>query len=58
LKSELDDGRKLNVNFEDQGRMTKIIENFEPDTTAPVELQQQGWQAILKNFQSYVESKH
>jgi hypothetical protein len=28
---------------------------FDPESENPVELQQQGWQAILHNFKTYVE---
>jgi hypothetical protein len=28
---------------------------FEPETQNPEALQQQGWQAILNNFKSYLE---
>jgi hypothetical protein len=34
----------------------KITEIFESENINPLELQQQGWQAILNNFKNYVES--
>lgn len=31
--------------------------SFDPETQNPVEMQRQGWQAILSNFKTYVESQ-
>ncbi len=53
----LEDGRELNIQFESEGNTTKIIETFEPEEINSIELQKQGWQAILDNFKSYTESK-
>ena len=52
----LDDGRKVTVAFEDSGTSTTITEIFEAENTNPVKMQQEGWQAILNNFKTYVES--
>jgi uncharacterized protein YndB with AHSA1/START domain len=51
----LEDGRELNIQFESEGSSTKIIETFEPEEVNSMELQKQGWQAILDNFKQYVE---
>lgn len=51
----MDDGRKVKIKFSVQENDTKIMETFDADTTEPIELQQQGWQAILNNFKKYVE---
>lgn len=51
----LEDGRELNIQFESQGDVTKIIETFEPEQVNSLELQKQGWQAILNHFKAYVE---
>ena len=51
----LEDGRELNIQFESEGSSTKIIETFEPEEVNSIELQKQGWQAILNNFKLYVE---
>jgi hypothetical protein len=53
----LDDGRKVNVTFIDEQNKTKIIEDFEAETTNSIELQQKGWQAILDNFKKYTEKQ-
>ena len=51
----LEDGRELNIQFESEENATKIIETFEPEEVNSIELQKQGWQAILNNFKLYVE---
>lgn len=52
----LDDGRKVDIHFKDNGSRTEITESFEADETHSMDMQRQGWQAILDNFKKYVES--
>lgn len=52
----LDDGRKVNIAFISQQNETKVIQTFEPENTNPIEMQKEGWQAILDNFKKYVEN--
>ena len=56
IKYHLDDGRNVIVRFEDQNGTTHVVEDFEPESMNAHELQQAGWQAILTNFKTYVES--
>ena len=56
LRYTLDDGRKVEVLFSEEDNITTITESFEAETQNSVELQQQGWQAILDNFKKYAES--
>lgn len=51
----LEDGREVRLQFIKEGAATKLIETFEPEEVNSLELQQQGWQAILNNFKAYVE---
>jgi uncharacterized protein YndB with AHSA1/START domain len=51
------DGRNAEVLFEEQKDATLVTIQFDPESENPVELQKSGWQAILNNFKSYVESK-
>lgn len=51
----LEDGRAMNLLFEQDGHATKVTETFEPEEVNSLELQKQGWQAILDNFKAYVE---
>ena len=53
----LGDGRKVQIAFSDQGNSTKIVETFDTESTNPVEMQRDGWQAILNNFKNYTESQ-
>lgn len=52
----LDDGRKMTVTFSGNEEQTQIKEAFEAEETNPVEMQRGGWQNILDNFKTYVES--
>ncbi|SES42905.1 SRPBCC family protein [Psychrobacillus sp. OK032] len=53
----LGDGRKVETTFINQENDTKIIQVFDPETENPIEMQQQGWQAILNNFKKYSEQQ-
>ena len=52
----LEDGRKVQVRFEDLGNTTRITEIFDPEQENSAEMQRTGWQAILNNFKRYTES--
>lgn len=51
----LGDGRKVKIEFEENGDETKVIETFDPEDQNPVEMQRGGWQAILNNYKKYTE---
>lgn len=55
IESTLGDGRKWKVSFQDQGIATRVIEDFEAESTHPIEMQKAGWQAILDHFKKYTE---
>jgi uncharacterized protein YndB with AHSA1/START domain len=55
IQSELEDGRAVEVYFEEAGAACKLVQYFEPETENPLELQQGGWQAILNHFKQYCE---
>ncbi|MBN2806580.1 MAG: SRPBCC domain-containing protein [Prolixibacteraceae bacterium] len=52
----LDDQRTAEVLFIERGDQTLVKVAFEAEMQNSVELQQQGWQAILNNFKNYVEN--
>lgn len=52
----LGDGRKVHIRFTEKDGATHIAESFEAENTFPLEMQQQGWQAILDNFKQYTEA--
>jgi uncharacterized protein YndB with AHSA1/START domain len=49
------DGRKVNIQFEQQGNKTILTETFEAEEENSIEMQRAGWQAILDSFKRYVE---
>ena len=50
------DGRKAITNFEQVGSSTKVNTVFDAEMTNPIEMQKNGWQAILNTFKKYVEN--
>lgn len=50
------DGRRVKITFTNQGDEIKLIETFEPESIHPLEMQREGWQAILNNFKKYTEA--
>ena len=50
------DGRKVKINFTNQGNETKVVETFEAENENSIELQRGGWQNILDNFKKYTEA--
>ncbi|MCD0468531.1 SRPBCC family protein [Flavobacterium sp. JAS] len=52
----LEDGRKVEISFNETSNGVEIIESFDPETQNPEEMQRGGWQAIMDNFKSYVET--
>lgn len=51
----LEDNRKVEIFFEELENKVQITEVFEAETQNTLELQQQGWQAILDNFKNCVD---
>ena len=56
IEKKLDDGRMVRITFKSQNNSTTITETFEAENQNPIELQRNGWQAILDNFKRYAES--
>lgn len=56
ISYRMDDGRTATILFAPEGPETAITETFEAENSHSAELQQQGWQAILDNFKTYVET--
>lgn len=57
IEITLGDERKVKIVFLVEKNATKIIESFEAEEENSVELQRNGWQAILDNFKKVVEGK-
>jgi uncharacterized protein YndB with AHSA1/START domain len=56
IAATLDDGRRLRIEFTNKGNKTKVSETFDAEEENSVEIQQDGWQAILDNFKKYAEA--
>jgi uncharacterized protein YndB with AHSA1/START domain len=56
IRYTMGDGRKVSIGFEGNGNQTTITETFDLESQNPVEMQQQGWQAIMDNFKKYTEA--
>jgi len=57
IEYTLGDGRKVKIEFTVHGNETSIVESFEAETVNSIEMQRNGWQAILDNFKKYAEAK-
>ena len=55
IEYHLEDGRQVKIHFISDDHSTKVIETFDAETINPIEMQRQGWQAILDNFKKYTE---
>ncbi|MEA5048209.1 MAG: SRPBCC family protein [Eubacteriales bacterium] len=57
LDYTIGDGRTVQITFQPTDGGTYIVETFEAESENSVELQRQGWQAILDSFKKYVENQ-
>ena len=48
--------RFAKIEFNNMNNQTEVIITFDPETENPIELQKNGWQAILNNFKNYTET--
>lgn len=55
IEYTLEDDRKVIINFTKIGHQTEVEETFEAESENSIELQRNGWQAILDNFKKYTE---
>jgi uncharacterized protein YndB with AHSA1/START domain len=49
-------GRFATVDFKETDGQTEVTVTFDPETENSIDLQRQGWQAILDNFKKYTEA--
>ena len=56
VEFHLSDTRRVEVIFKQTTEGVKITESFDAETQNTIELQQDGWQAILDNFKAYAEN--
>ena len=55
IEYTLGDNRKVKIEFKEEGSSTLVTESFEAESINPLELQKNGWQAIVDNFKKYAE---
>ena len=56
LEYAMEDGRTCRVEFAPEGEGTRVRETFDAEETHPIEMQRDGWQAILDRFAAHVEA--
>ncbi len=56
LEYKLNDNRTVSVKFSEVNGSSKIVQTFEVEDENTIDMQRQGWQAILDNFKKYAES--
>jgi len=57
IRYTMGDDRKVDVRFTPNGQQTTVEETFEAESMNSVQMQRNGWQAILDNFKKYTESR-
>lgn len=53
----IDDQRATDIQFKDESGKTRVIIDFDAESTNSEEMQRDGWQAILDNFKKHAENK-
>lgn len=48
--------RHARITFKETPEGVQVTETFDPEEEHPIEMQKNGWQAILNNFKKYVET--
>lgn len=51
------DGRTCEILFTEEDGGTKVVESFDAEAQNPVEMQRDGWQAILDWFKKHAEAQ-
>lgn len=57
LAYKMADGRAVKVTFSESGSSVKVVESFDPEDENPVDMQREGWQAILDSFKAHTEAQ-
>lgn len=55
IRYSMEDGRRVEILFEETASGTKVTETFDPESENPVDMQRDGWQMILNNFKRHAE---
>lgn len=57
IRYTMDDSREVETLFNEENGKTKIITTFDAEKENPLEMQRDGWQAILNSFKKYAEAQ-
>ncbi len=49
------DGRAVEIKFDQQSSEAVLTITFDAEKENPIEMQEEGWKAILKNYKHYAE---
>jgi uncharacterized protein YndB with AHSA1/START domain len=52
----MEDGRRAIIDFNESQGVIEIITVFDAESQNPIDMQRDGWQAILDNFKHYTEN--
>lgn len=58
LRYTLANGRQVDTRFAEADGATIISLSVDAESENPIDMQREGWQAILDNFKSYAENDH
>lgn len=56
IKYHMEDSRTVEISFKEENNQVIITETFDAETQNPLEMQRDGWQAILNSFKNHVET--
>lgn len=56
IKYHMEDSRTVEISFKEENNQVIITETFDTETQNPLEMQREGWQAILNSFKNHVET--
>lgn len=56
IEYDMSDGRHVKTVFEQTPEGVNITQTFDPEDKNPLDMQRNGWQAILNSFKTYTES--
>lgn len=54
----MEDGRKAVTNFQENNGTVEITTVFDAESQNSIDMQRDGWQAILNNFKNYTENNN
>lgn len=57
ISYKMTDDRKVDMSFHEENGYTLIFIDFEAEEMNPIDMQKEGWQAILNNFKVFVEQQ-